>query len=265
MATQTQYPLHLNRYGNPNTETTPILALHGFTGCGADFAPLIDQESLSEHNWCAPDLIGHGKSPTPDADSPYTQAAMIEQVADLIEKPCVLIGYSMGGRLSLGVALAYPEKIEKLILISASPGIRDAQTRSVRKLDEEKLADKILEDGIPSFIEYWHQQPLITTQQQSKDYEALLTQRLKNKAEGLSNSLRNFGQGSMVALWDHLYDLECPTLLITGESDVQYTKIAQAMLQQIPEVKHEVISGSGHAPHLEAPETLGKSISRFLG
>src|SRR5690625_6877126 len=71
-----------------------------------------------------------------------------------------LLGYSMGGRTSLSFANYYPEKINSLILESASPGIADPFERQRRKEADKALAEKILIEGVEAFVDYWEDLPL---------------------------------------------------------------------------------------------------------
>ena len=104
-----------------------LVALHGFTGGGGDFAPLV--KTFPAWRWNAPDLPGHSpdlKYPNAPKDD-CTLAANLEFLDSLIpeksSEASVLLGYSLGGRLALRYALSRPGRVAALVLIGAA-GIR---------------------------------------------------------------------------------------------------------------------------------------------
>ena len=66
-----------------------------------------------------------------------------------------LVGYSMGARLSIGLAAMYPDRIKSTILIGATAGISDESERAARRRSDDRLADEIVEKGIEWFVTYW--------------------------------------------------------------------------------------------------------------
>jgi len=256
-----------------------ILALHGFTGCGADFAPLA---KLCGGEWHCPDLPGHGANAGLDC-SPETMVDFINQSLTTHHSPLttpknILIGYSLGARAALLHATQYPEPWDALILISANPGIENQASRVQRRTADTDLATSIEQRGVPAFLEFWQQTPLIRSQQNIRaDWrETMRANRLKHQPEGLANSLRQFGQGSCPNLWPELSKLPMPVCLITGEQDTKYTQIAKRMLSTLsrrsgaetdlhaPLSTHTVIGGASHMPHLEQAEESARVIGRFL-
>src|SRR5207244_5173075 len=77
--------------------------------------------------------------------------------------PARYVGYSMGGRLCLRLALDRPEVVQRLVLVSASPGIQDDGERAARRDADERLARQIERDGADVFLERWIAQPLFAT------------------------------------------------------------------------------------------------------
>lgn len=237
--------------------TTPLLALHGFTGCALDFY-FFSQHTSDLLSWWAPDLIGHGKSPAPEDIAAYTTSAHIhylDQIAEKIGEPFILLGYSMGGRLALQYALERPELISKLILVGTTPGIIDPKERKSRMQNDEALALSILSDGIEIFLKKWQEQPLIKTQSNIPHslYKDMLLRKHQNTPLGLANSLRAMGTGSMQPLWNKLNYLKCPVTLLTGETDSKFFEIAKQMKNSAPSMAHEVIPSAGHAAIWENP------------
>src|SRR5690606_10540568 len=114
------------------------------------------------------------------------------------------IGYSMGGRLALGVALAHPQLVERLVLVGASPGIADPGERAARRAGDEALARHLLAVGLDAFLDEWLAQPLFAGLTAD---EAQRSARRTNTADGLAAALRDLGTGTQPDLWPALDDL----------------------------------------------------------
>lgn len=241
-----------------------IVALHGFTGRGSDFAPL--QALCAEYSdWTCPDLPGHGPHPLTDAN-PQATIEQIDRVAEENPNHRILLGYSMGGRAALHHAVSQPDYWDALILIGTNPGISDPTERMGRERDDATLSQQIEEEGIEAFMARWQEQPIIASQSTIKPQwrTAMQEARSEHSAYGLAQSLRQFGQGSIPDLWPKLSTLHCPILLITGEQDEKYTAIAKKMLPLLPNGLHHTLSKSGHMAHIEAPEVAAVTIGKFL-
>jgi 2-succinyl-6-hydroxy-2,4-cyclohexadiene-1-carboxylate synthase len=247
----------------------PLLLLHGFSG--------------SQHNWrphlpvfaryfrvIAVDLLGHGKT----AVSPKPQRAQMEpaaaDLATLLQQittpPVHLLGYSMGGRLALYFAHHYPQYVSKLILESASPGLKTAPERRERQQRDEALADFIEREGIAAFVNRWQQLPLWESQEQlpAAVRQTLRQQRLKNNPAGLAHSLRGMGTGAQPNLWPHLGRIATPTLLLCGELDLKFVAINREMAAAMPQTRLEIVPGAGHTVHLERPSAFQQACRQFL-
>lgn len=242
-----------------------ILALHGFTGVGEDFAPFAE---LCGGTWRCPNLPGHGPEPTLDCSPEATG----EQIDRERGNRTILLGYSMGARAALLHAYNHPSVWDALILISPNPGIKDEHERAERRAADEKLAQRIEAEGVAAFIEFWQSTPMIRSQQNiRKDWRAAMqAARQEHSTEGLAASLRYFGQGACPNLWPALDRLSMPVLLVTGTSDNKYQAIAQAMGARIQAARPEAdcrqlhVHGAGHCPHLESPETTAQGITEFI-
>lgn len=262
----------LNKVGYHITSTgtgIPLLLLHGFTGSSANWHPHMDRFGEHYHT-TAVDLIGHGQTDAPLESTRYRMERSAADLAALIiehlNPPIHLLGYSMGGRLALYLALAYPELCRTLILESASPGLPDPAARDTRRAQDDALADRIVNDGIPAFIDFWEAIPLFHTQRRlpAERQDRLRNQRLANRPEGLANSLRGMGTGVQPSLWDRLTELIHPTLLLTGELDDKFVQIADQMAQSIPTASRINIPHAGHTVHLESPVTFQDAVLGFL-
>lgn len=250
-------------------EISTIVALHGFTGSGQDFAAVADKRNEMTA-WYAPDFLGHGQSDSPHDIKHYT----IESFADYfdvmlavlnITRP-IILGYSMGGRAAIHYTITKPDDVRALVLIGATAGIADSSVREIRRKEDDKLAHHILSDDIELFARKWETKPIIATQKYIPEpyRKAVMERRRKNKRSGLAKNLRAMGTGAMNPVWDNLKMITCPTLLITGETDHKFTRIAVEMEKQIASAEHSVIPDTGHAAHLESPEIVAEKLHAFL-
>ena len=240
----------------------PLVALHGFTLTGAQFAPLatyIDREIL------APDLPGHGDTTLTPVDLPTTVDAIAGWLTDL-PTPLPVLGYSMGGRIAMSLALDHPELVGRLVVISTGPGIRDPKERAGRARDDDHLAARIRDEGADRFLDDWLDAPITSTA--SLDEPTRLADRAirqTNSAEGLAAALRGLGQGASPYLGDRLGELAMPLLTVSGGNDVRYGEHAASLAAGAGDGIHQVVAGVGHNVVLEAPKALGALIEDFLG
>jgi 2-succinyl-6-hydroxy-2,4-cyclohexadiene-1-carboxylate synthase len=171
----------------------------------------------------------------------------------------------MGGRTALHVALAHPERVARLVLISTSAGIDDRAGRAARRAADEELARRVEREGVENFLSFWMAQPLFASLRPDQaGHEA----RLVNTSAGLASSLRLAGQGAQEALWPRLVELrrrQLPVLLLAGEHDERYVDQARRMAAAIgPSASVHVVSGAGHACHLESPGEVAAAIVGFM-
>ncbi|NHZ71698.1 MAG: 2-succinyl-6-hydroxy-2,4-cyclohexadiene-1-carboxylate synthase [Aquificales bacterium] len=246
-----------------------LLLLHGFTGSAQSWQPLLP--ALTPYfQVITPDILGHGRSPSPPSPRPYQMTQIAASLITLLDQhtsqPAHLLGYSMGGRLALYLAVHYPKRFHSLILESASPGLKTAVERDERRQRDNTLANRIERDSIEAFIDFWERLPLWASQQQlSKETHARLRQqRLQNNPAGLANSLRGMGTGVQSSLWQNLQNVQLPVLLMTGELDHKFIGIAQEMAPLLPLAQHITIPDAGHTIHLEKPTQYTQNVVSFL-
>lgn len=243
-----------------------VLALHGFTGSGVDFAPLA---ARVPGEWAAPDLLGHAGGACPDP-ARFEFTAQARDVAALRqalawERP-LLAGYSFGGRLALAALADDPQAYRGAILIGATAGISDAAAR-VRRLAEDRVRAEVLRHlGAPLFLESWQRRPLLATQRRIAPEARARMERARalHSAEGLASALRGAGTGSMPSLWGRLADVSVPVLLVCGAEDPKFSAIARDLAAALPRARCVTIEGAGHCAHLEAPEATAAAILEFL-
>ena len=236
---------------------SPVVLLHGFTQSGAAWDP-IAAKLAAEHRVVTIDAPGHG-------DSSRVRAGLTDG-ADLMVKvvpaPAAWVGYSMGGRFALHVALHHPEAVSRLVLVSTSAGIEEREERARRREADEVLAKRIEAEGVETFVRGWLSQPLFSS---LPPEAAALDSRLNSTAEGLASSLRLAGAGEQEPAWGRLRSLSMPVLVVTGAVDTKYRALGERLVDEIgANARLKVIAGAGHACHLERPEAFLAAVGPFL-
>jgi len=174
--------------------------------------------------------------------------------------PAIYVGYSMGARLCLRLALDRPDLVQGLVLVSGSPGIEDAGEREQRMTADDALAASVEREGVEAFLAMWLAQPMFAN---VRDDAPGVAARKELTAEFVADCLRVLGAGVMEPLWDRLGELRMPTALVTGAADTKYDAIAEAMIERIRTGVFHVRLDGGHALPQECPAELGKFVAAF--
>lgn len=173
-----------------------------------------------------------------------------------------LIGYSLGARLALTLAIRCPNRIGKLTLIGGTPGIESAQERTQRRIADKVWIDTLRENGIEAFVDAWQALPMWSSQA-STSAQTLNEQRnrrLGHNPQQLAHALHSLGTGAMPPMWAHLSEIKIPVHLIVGQLDEKYTAIANSMFSRLSNATLSVIENTGHNPTLEKPVESARII-----
>jgi 2-succinyl-6-hydroxy-2,4-cyclohexadiene-1-carboxylate synthase len=246
-----------------------LVLLHGFIGSAAGWGSHLDTFAVGGFRVIALDLLGHGQSEAPRDPDRYRIEHCCRDILEVLSQlgvhggEATLLGYSMGGRMALYAA--FSGYFRALILESASPGVAGSRERRERRAADETLAQRIERDGLPAFVSYWESQPLFASQNALSPVRRALVheQRLRNRPDGLANSLRGAGAGTQPALYGKLPSLHLPVLLVAGALDSKYSHIAQDMASCLPDAKVEIVDHAGHTVHLEQPEVFDRLVLQF--
>jgi 2-succinyl-6-hydroxy-2,4-cyclohexadiene-1-carboxylate synthase len=233
-----------------------VVLLHGFTNSGASWQPVISGLG-QRYRALAPDIRGHASS---SDQTPVTLEAVLEDLAAIDEPHFTLVGYSQGGRIALHAALQMPERVERLVLIGASPGLAEERERNERRAADERLASEIETQTIDEFATSWAQTPVLAGVS-AEVAAAAHADRLRSTPWGLAAALRGLGTGTLPSVWDRLGEISMPTSMIVGERDQKFTEIGRQMQARIPGAQRLlVVPGAGHAVHLEQPEAVVEEL-----
>ena len=257
---------NVDRYG----VGPPVVLLHGFTGSRTTWKPLVGVLD-DAFTTLSVDLIGHGLSGSPAKLDRYRMRRAVDDLAALVRtigfERAAWVGYSLGGRVALQVAVHRPDVVSTLVLEGATPGLADETEREERVRADEALADRIEQDGLDWFVDYWAGLSLWDSQRETlsaAQHEALREQRLSQRAAGLANSLRGMGTGAQEPVHGRLAGVDVPVLLVTGRLDRKFTETAHEMAQTLPAATIRAIDEAGHAAHLERPAAFNALVSEFL-
>ena len=254
-----------------------LLLLHGFTGSGRSWDDGLAAAAIGAgFSTIAPDLPGHGgtawRAGDPDAPADSSRAT-VERSADdlpvllraLGHDRAHLVGYSMGARVALRLAISHPTCVACLVLEAPSAGIVDAAGRAARRAADHALARTLERDGIGPFIDAWERTPVLAGEARlgAGARAALREIRITHDPAGLAASLRAAGRGAMEPLYGRLREIAAPTLVIVGADDPARDR-AEAVAAGIPGARLALIDGAGHAPHLEAPAAFIRLVIDFV-
>lgn len=236
------------------------MLVHGFTQTSASWGR-VAADLARDHEVVRVDAPGHGRSGDVCTDLP-DGAGLLGDVGGR----GTYVGYSMGGRLALQLALDRPGVVERLVLVGATAGIADAAERADRRRADEVLAAEIEREGVDAFLDRWLELPLFAGLPADA---ACLDDRRANTAAGLAASLRLAGTGTMdPPLWERLGELRAlalPVLVVVGEGDAKFGAIGRRLVEGIgPSATMAAVPGAGHVAHLERPVEFLAALRAWL-
>ncbi|XP_052198857.1 protein PHYLLO, chloroplastic isoform X2 [Diospyros lotus] len=270
----------------PSNERNVLVFLHGFLGTGEDWMPIM--KAISGSARCiAIDLPAHGgsKMQYPGIrESAQEPGLSIEVVVDILEKlihhinpgKVSLVGYSMGARIALHMALRCSAKVAGAVIVSGSPGLKDVSARKISRAKSDSRASFLVSGGLEHFLDAWYDGALWNSLRDHPHFKQIVARRLQHDdINGLARVLSDLSAGRQLPLWEDLRHCKVPLMLVVGEKDAKYRRIAQKMLQEINHGSRSVndtqvicevveIPNCGHAVHLENPLPVIHAVRRFV-
>lgn len=245
-----------------------ILFLHGFLGDCHEFDRV---SSLLSDEFCCltVDLPGHGKTIVTGGDEYYsmenTALGLIKLLNILNIDKGFLFGYSMGGRLALYLTINFPDRFTKVVLESASPGLKTKEEQLLRIARDSQLAEELETKDFRTFLNNWYEQPIFSSLKKYMDFDSIIERRLENKPSELAKSLRNLSTGIQPSLWEKIKDNQIPLLLLVGEYDDKFKLVNQEMaaISKVSQLK--LIRNSGHNIHWENVACFTEEVRKFYG
>ncbi len=191
---------------------------------------------------------------------PITFDACVAHVLAKSPPRFVLCGYSLGGRVELNVALAAPERVMRLVLVSSTAGIADEAERAARRGADEALADDLETRPFVEFMDRWETQPVFA-HDPVEVHAAMRAEQQRNDPRALAKVLRGIGTGAMAPLWDRLGELQMPVSILVGERDTKFHAPGRRMAELMPDGELHIVPG-GHRLPLENPKAVAETIAR---
>jgi 2-succinyl-6-hydroxy-2,4-cyclohexadiene-1-carboxylate synthase len=234
-----------------------LVLLHGFGGTRHAWDSVVAQLDPQRYRPLALDLPGHG-----DAKSHAGSITLESCVqAVLLQSPdrFGLCGYSMGGRIALRLALAAPERISRLVLVSSTAGIEDAYERAQRRARDRALAEELERAPFEQFFEKWRDQPLFRDDPPEVRARAREDQR-RNDPRALAAVICGVGAGEMKPLWSRLGEMRVPTTILVGQRDPKFLALGARMHELMPDSELRVVPG-GHDLPRESAEQVARALN----
>lgn len=243
----------------------PVLLLHGFMGSRRDWAP-VAASMCKTHRLVLVDLPGHGETGDPGDDALWTPDGCVAALARILASAGggSVVGYSLGGRLALQMAIDHPEVVARAVVVSASPGIAGECGRAQRRNMDEGLARRLEKEDLEAFLKDWYDQPLFAALREHPRFPEILGRRRRNDPRLIARSLRGIGTGSQRSLWGDLPGLAIPLLFLAGERDEKFTQVAFDAVARCPTAEAVILRGCGHALVEEDPEAVAREAAAFL-
>jgi len=256
-------------------EGPAILLIHGIAGSSTawrDVVPALAQQ----YTVIAPDLIGHGQSAKPVGD--YSLGAYASGMRDLLRvlgvPRATVVGQSFGGGVALQLAYQHPELCERLVLVDSGGLGREVSwlLRFMTLPGSEYLMPVLFPSIVRergneiSRVLYKYGIATARLGEMWRSYASLTESTNRQSFIRTIRSVIDPG-GQTVSAMDRLYLAEeIPTLIIWGDCDtIIPVSHAYAAHEAIPGSRLEIIEGSGHFPHVEAPDRFLRVLLDFLG
>ena len=211
----------------------------------------------------APDIVGFGLSDKP-ADG-NTVEAKAQHVKNFIDAVCLesfsLVGNSLGGRLSLGIAWDWPKRVKRLIL-TGSVGLRLEPTPELRLL----LGYTPSKEKMRQLCEtLWYDPSLISDEMIESRYQLSLAPDAQAAYEGFMKVISDRNVPSQIIIEEKLPEIHTSTLLIWGKHDrVVPPKLGQRMVELLPNARLEVFEKCGHWVQVEQSRKFNQLVVEFM-
>jgi pimeloyl-ACP methyl ester carboxylesterase len=265
-------PFNYVDVGTDSAGEDPVVLVHGLGGQWQNWLENIPRLA-QDRRVVAMDLPGFGCTPEPADDVDVTITQYGRWVNELCDKPGLdkieLIGNSMGGYIAAEVAIQFPERVKRLVLVSAA-GISSAEVLHLPILTFGRIAAALATNSV---TRYRHLAARPSTRHMSLALVARHPRLLKADLayEGFfkGGGKPGFDDALRASLdydfRDRLDDVKVPTLIVWGEKDsIIPTRDADEFERLIEDSRKVVMEDAGHVPMAERPQAFNDVLVEFL-
>jgi pimeloyl-ACP methyl ester carboxylesterase len=269
--------IHYVHQGNASTQP-PLLLIHGF-GASTDHWRKNIADLQADFDVWAIDLLGFGRSAKPNQvyDGDLWREQLADFIAEVIGRPAVLAGNSLGGYSALKVAAQRPEQAAGLVLLNSAGPFSDAPTPTVspvKKALGNTIRDLMLQP-LPSWLlfQYVRRKSTIrkTLRQVYLDKTAITEQLVDDiyrpscDPGALAVFAAVFKSPRGEAVDQLLREMTCPLLLLWGEGDpwMDTRNRGAKFRQHYPSLTEHYLQ-AGHCPHDEVPEQVNQLLRQWV-
>jgi pimeloyl-ACP methyl ester carboxylesterase len=255
----------------------PLVFIHGLSSYMGFWEHQIPAVG-GERRVLALDLPGFGASGRPDAPytPPWYASIVVHWLDALGVEKAVLVGHSMGGQISMTIALEHPEKVDRLVL-AAPAGIETFSPGSARWMKDywhESRALEAREDELRATFE------TLVFNRKDAGVERMLAERVRMRHTPAFRGTSVAVSRAVAGMLDHpvaarLPQIQAPTLIIYGSADHMIPNpvfnggstrsVGEAGRRAIPGAQLLMIPGAGHTVQHDAPDEFNAALTRFIG
>lgn len=245
--------------GPPNGQS--LVLLHGMSTSGDSFREYM-HSLADEYHLIAPDIPGFGFSGNTE---PYTIDHLIEWLASLIDKlalePLILLGHSFGGILASAYALAYPEDISKLILLSPALFVGHTIPPFARRIGESRA---VAETGIALSRVLLERQIRTQFYQPEQMADSIWDRRRADYSRARATAAA-FNAAAALDITPRLTNLDKPTLVMWGNDDPVLAPSQAVLLEEfIDDIQIQFLENCGHVPMIEQRDEVARISREFI-
>jgi pimeloyl-ACP methyl ester carboxylesterase len=256
------------------SDAKPLVFVHGLSGSWPNWLEQLPTFAV-EHRVIALDLPGFGHSPMPrETISIASYARMLDRLLDQLGvDAAAVVGNSMGGFVGAELAISFPQRVERLVLVSAAGISTHAPRGSAQAMPVLRRLERVLTASTA-----WAASISDTTMRRAHLRDAALSVVVRHPsklpAALAAEQVRGAGKPGFIQgleavidyeIRERLGEIACPTLIVWGERDrLINVRDADLFAELIPNSRKVVFEDTGHVSMLERPEEFNALLEEFL-
>jgi len=262
--------LHAEAHG----EGVPLVFSCGFATTCENFRPQVEPLVAAGARVVLWDYRGHGRSEAPADPAAYSLEQVVDDLGRVLDQlaegagdraagPAILAGHSLGGLVSLHLALAHPERVRGLALLGSGPGFKKPEAATRWAAQIERTAELLETRGMEALL---RGRAAATTVGRQPETPAAARAARAIAAQD-PRAVAAFGRrvaGPAPPVIERLGEIRAPALVLVGAEDEPYLRAADVMTARLPHARKQVIPGAGHIASLETPDAVSDALAAFV-